>query len=507
MLYLPDMTSPERRAAHPARTALAAPHPAAVRAGREVVASGGNAVDAAVAAAMTLTVAYPHMCGVGGDLFALLRRPDGSLVSINASGAHGSASAEIRTPVPVTGPASVTVPGAVSGWARLLELGGSRSAADLLAPAIALAEDGVPVSRGLAAGIERLVAGGTASPQLLRLLGGAGEGDLLRQPALARTLQTMADEGLSSLYDGTVSDRLARGFADHDVPVTRSDLRDHRVVEESAWIIETSSVRVATSPPNSQGYLLLALLGASERLGGLADLEDPAMVAMFARAEACRAAELADPRHVRIDKEQMLAPERLLAEGPPLVSPAATKTPAASGDTVAVTVISGDGTAVSLIQSLFHSFGSQVLETGTGVILHNRGSMFSADPASANHPAPAKRPAHTLMPVVVEHADGRISAHGAMGGRAQPQIHLQLLRFILAGSAPQQAVAAPRLVVRDGVVLTEPGASVEGFDAAGLEAIVLPHRGNEVGHAMVCTVSPDGSLAAGIDPRSDGGTD
>jgi gamma-glutamyltranspeptidase/glutathione hydrolase len=142
-----------------------------------------------------------------------------------------------------------------------------------------------------------------------------------------------------------------------------------------------------------------------------------------------------------------------------------------------------------LIQSLFHSFGSQVLEPGTGMILHNRGWMFSADPASPNYPAAGKRPAHTLMPVVVEHADGRVSAHGAMGGRAQPQIHVQLLRHVLAGMSPTEAVAAPRLVVRDGEVHAEPGP--EG-------------RSDEVGHAMICTRWPDGALAAGIDPRSDG---
>jgi gamma-glutamyltranspeptidase/glutathione hydrolase len=166
---------------------------------------------------------------------------------------------------------------------------------------------------------------------------------------------------------------------------------------------------------------------------------------------------------------------------------------------VAVTAVTADGTAVSLIQSLFHSFGSQVLEPGTGVVLHNRGSMFSADPASPNFPAPGKRPAHTLMPVLVEHADGRISAHGAMGGRAQPQIHLQVLRQVLAGATPQQAVAAPRLLVRDGVVLAEPG-----LEARGVGAVALPELSDEVGHAMVCTLHPDGSLEAGIDPRSDG---
>jgi gamma-glutamyltranspeptidase len=197
---------------------------------------------------------------------------------------------------------------------------------------------------------------------------------------------------------------------------------------------------------------------------------------------------------VRLDQAQLLAPDRLL-DGAASVPSA----PAATGDTVAVTAVSSDGTAVSLIQSLFHSFGSQVLEPETGVILHNRGAMFSADPASPNYPAPGKRPAHTLMPVLVEHPDGRISAHGAMGGRAQPQIHLQVLRSVLAGASPQRAVAAPRLVVRDGAVLAEPG-----LDAASVETVALPDLSDEVGHAMVCTLFPDGSLAAGADPRSDG---
>ena len=314
------------------------------------------------------------------------------------------------------------------------------------------------------------------------------------QPALARTLRTLADEGLSSMYDGTVADRLARGLAELDVPVTRADLRAHSAVEEQAWSVVTPAMRVATSPPNSQGYLLLALLAACERLGGLAALDDVAMVSLFARAEACRTAELADPRHVRLDQAQLVAPERLLAGAASVPG-----SPTGSGDTVAVTAVSSDGTAVSLIQSLFHSFGSQVLEPGTGVILHNRGAMFSADPASPNHPAPGKRPAHTLMPVIVEHMDGRVSAHGAMGGRAQPQIHLQVLRSVLAGATPQQAVAAPRLVVRDGAVLVEPG-----IGAAVVETVALPELSGEVGHAMVCTLSPDGSLAAGVDPRSDG---
>jgi gamma-glutamyltranspeptidase/glutathione hydrolase len=462
------------------RVAVAAPHPLAVRAGEEVADRGGNAVDAAVAAAMTLTVAYPHMTGVGGDLFALVRRPDGSMVSVNASGAHGSAHAGVIAPVPLLGPRSVTAPGAASGWARLLELGGSVSAAELLAPAIELAENGVLVCAGVAKAVRELVDGGTASPELLTLLAGAdAEGATLRQPALARTLRTLADEGLSSLYDGTVAARLARGFAELGVPVTAEDLRRHDVLVEEPWAVDATGVRVSTSPPNSQGYLLLAMLRAA---GTRAPSWGQASLAgLFARAERCREAELADPRYVRLGREELLDPGRLLESAGP-----AAATPRATGDTVAVTAVGTDGTAVSLIQSLFHSFGSQVLEPETGLVLHNRGALFSADPASPNRPEPGKRPAHTLMPVVVERADGRLSAHGAMGGRAQPQIHLQVLRNLLAGMSPQDAVAAPRFVVYDGVVLEE------------------PEHSDEVGHAMVSTLAPDGTLAVGIDPRSDG---
>jgi gamma-glutamyltranspeptidase len=481
--------------------ALAAPHPLAVRAGEEVAARGGNAVDAAVAAAMTLTVVYPHMTGVGGDLFAVVRRPDGSTSSINASGAYGSAEDQVAPsvprsvppPVPLLGPRSVTVPGAASGWAALLELAGSLPADELLAPAIALAEEGAPVCRGLALAVGELREGGAANAPLLALLEGAGsEGAVLRQPELALTLESLADEGLLSLYDGTVAERLAPGLARLGVPVTREDLRAHRAVVEDPWSIERSTVRVSTSPPNSQGYLLLAMLatGALDAAG----LAPADLVGLFSRAEAGRDADLADPRHVRQTRTELLSPDRLVAGGhsPPRV-------PKAGGDTIAVTAVSDDGTAVSLIQSLFHSFGSQLLEPDTGLVLHNRGALFAADATSPNAPAPGKRPAHTLMPVLVDHTDGRVSAHGAMGGRAQPQIHLQVLRHVLDGKTPQQAVSAPRLVFQDGRAYAE-----EGFDAFGIEAEALPSLSDEVGHAMVSSLAPDGTLSVGVDPRSDG---
>ena len=445
-----------------------------------------------MAAAMALTVAYPHMTGVGGDLFALLRRPDGSRVERQRQwcarlGGRGRS----RPPVPVTGSAqSVTVPGAVSGWARLLELGGSLPVADLLAPAIGLAEDGVPVSRGLAAAIAKLGAGGTASPQLLALLDGAERrGRVLRQPALAGTLRTLADEGLTSMYDGTVADRLATGSRTRrprDRAPTCATTRSCR----GAVVGLTPVVRVSTSPPNSQGYLLLTLLAACERLGRLGASTSRARCGSSRVRSSAATAELADPRYVRRGREELLDPGRLFE-----ARPRRRAARRATGDTVAVTAVAADGTAVSLIQSLFHSFGSQVLEPETGVVLHNRGSMFSADPASPNHPAPGKRPAHTLMPVLVEHADGRVSAHGAMGGRAQPQIHLQVLRNVLAGMSPAGG--------RGGAAARRPRrrrpADPDRRPSASSDRPCLA-AASEVGHAMVCTLWPDGSLAAGHRP-------
>ena len=188
----------------------------------------------------------------------------------------------------------------------------------------------------------------------------------------------------------------------------------------------------------------------------------------------------------------------------------------ADGDTVAVTVVGQDGTAVSLIQSLFHSFGSRVHDRTTGITFHNRAAGFSSVPSSVNALRPGKRPAHTLMPVVVEHADGTVAAHGAMGGLAQPQVHAQVLRARLGGATPAEAVAAPRFVVGaleagdpSDVVLAEPGlgeGAVRAMAASGRRVRRGEPLDEHVGHAMVCAVTVDGALAAGADPRSDGGT-
>lgn len=486
------------------RLAIAAPHPLAVDAARTVAGEGGNAVDAAVAAAAALTVVYPHQCAIGGDLFALVRHPGGAITAINASGAYGTGGA-VPTSVASRGPSSVSVPGLVSGWDLLLEVAGSLPPERLLAPAIAYAETGVPVGERLARAIAKLLPADHVSADLRALL---DTGDLLRQPALARTLTDLATDGLRSFYDGRTGDRIAAACARLGIPIVREDLRRHRPVREDPLTAQVAGARVSTARPNSQGYLLLTTLRA---LDALPEADPGVLAELFAYGEARREAELADPDHMTADVEELVAARSIERD----LDVLAHRRPVADGDTVAVTALADDGTAVSLIQSLYSSFGSGVHDADTGITFHNRAAGFSGDPASPNVIAPGKRPAHTLMPVLVEHPDGTVAALGAMGGSAQPQIHVQLLRHLRDGSSPQEAVSAPRFAVA-----IEPGtgariaraeadlgpATLATLRAAALDVQEIPAHDESVGHAMVCIAAPDGTLTAGSDPRSDGGT-
>ena len=507
--------------------AVAAPHDLAVRAAARVADGGGNVVDAVVAAAAALTVVYPHQCSLGGDLFAILRSPDGTVRSVNSSGMYGTRPVAPLDRMPVAGPLTVTVPGTVAGWEWLLDQGGGHVPLEqVLRPAIELAEVGAPVGAGLAhamADARRTSAlDGGLRALLVRSDGtSVGVGDTLRQPGLAATLRDLADRGLRDFYQGLVGDRTAVAFDRLGIPVSSHDLADHEVVVEGPLAVTAAGCRVMTSPPNSQGYLLLtSLLALDEYSRRGLSVDDRALVDLFAFGGRRREQELADPRWMTVDVEHLLTPDAisrdvddLLAGLPRSRTPTSTPTVRASGDTVAVTAVAADGTAVSLIQSLFQSFGSRLRDPATGIVFHNRGSFFSVDPTSPNALAPGKRPAHTLMPVVVEHPSGAVSAFGAMGGRAQPQIHAQLLRHVLGGAEPAAAVSAPRYLVgrfdrgTDSVVAESdlPPERLAAVRRSGLEVRVTPPHDDSLGHAMICMLGPDGRLTAGADPRSDGG--
>lgn len=513
--------------------AVAAPHGAAVDAAREIVEAGGNAVDAAVAAAAVLTVVYPHMCSLGGDGIAILRRADDSVVCVNASGSYGSESTARQRlsetdSMPATGPLSVSVPGVVSGWNTLLALGGSLSVEALLTPAIRLARFGFEISPNLARALERdrvaLRLDEGIRSTFFEAAGPLVRGEILVQEALAGTLEALVRDGLDSFYRGPTARRLADGLRALSVPVTLDDLHSHRPTTEVPLHEEFSPFSVITAGPNSQGYALLYSLGALlSRDPQGARIDAGILAEIFRAAAAHRDAHLADPRHARVDVAGVLtagahreAYDRAAARAIAAPRPPSAGAAKPTGDTVGVAVVCADGTAVSLIQSVFDSFGAQLLEPATGLVLHNRAASFSLDSRSPNLVQPGKRPSHTLVPVIVDYRDGAIAAHSTMGGRAQTQIHTQLLVRALAGMSAQETVSAPRFIVgaleagdTDDQVMVEPSLEQDTVHAIARTALNVrrgEHLDDHAGHAMIARITADGTLDAGADPRSDGAT-
>lgn len=512
--------------------AIATPHRAATEAGAEAFRGGGNAIDAALAAAVTLAVAYPHMCGAGGDLFALVQQPDGQVTAVNASGAAPMAvdPDELRRAgpaVPERGPAPITVPGAVSGWATLARLGSTNGFARAFPGAVRYAEGGVPVARSLAATLHGSAGDLARDPGMAAVFYPGGrplaEGDLLVQPALAATLRTIADQGPETLYGGEVGRRLVEGLRPLGSPMTLGDLALHRAELAAPLSARYRDLHVSVAPPNSQGFVLLEILAAIERLEVDPDPlgPDAALIAeVFRVASADRDRHNADPRVASVPVGTLLDEGHIAAICDEARTHAAEAHPSGgpvwpSGDTIALVAADADGHAVSLIQSLYNGFGSGILEPETGIVCHNRGACFSLDPGSPNVVAGGKRPAHTLMPVLA-HRDGKLAAvAGTMGGAAQPQINAQsLVRLFDLGLSPEAALDAPRWLVGGmepdasaRVVEMESRVPVEvatALQAAGFSLTILGERDEGVGHAHLIRMGPDGTFEAATDPRADG---
>ncbi|GID95681.1 gamma-glutamyltransferase [Amorphoplanes digitatis] len=476
--------------------ALAAPHPAAVEAGRAAVAAGGNALDAALAAAAALTVVYPHQCSIGGDLTAVVRPAGGGARAVLSLGAAAAAidvdalRAGGATAMPERGPSTVTVPGVVAGWAAVAALGARLGWAERLRPAIALARDGAPVSAGLARAIRGGRAVIDADPGLSAVFGDAREGTLLTQPALAGSLRELAGDW-NDLYTGPLGLRLAAGLRRLGSPLTAADLAAHRAETTDPLTAYAHGAEWAAAPPPSQGATFLAVLGSDRRL------------AAAWRARSARDALLGDPRTGPVD-----LPGLLLRDARPAHPVAPGRRP--TGDTVAVTAVGADGTAVSLIQSVFDSFGAGLLEPDTGIVLHSRGSMFSLDPAHPGRLAPGSRPPHTLCPTVAVAGD-TVVALGCQGGLSQPWILAQVAADALTAADPAELVRRPRWIIDGGDrprLVLEPG--VPGADGLAAEAASLglavtttaaPH--DRAGHVQLARLR-DGVPDAGSDPRADG---
>ncbi len=518
------------------RGAVAAPHHAASQVGLRMLQRGGSAADAAIAANAVLAVVYPHMAGVGGDLFGLVwdagsRRLEG----LNASGRAASAAtidwymARGHLTIPSRGPLSaLTVPGAVDGWWELHRRLGRLPFAELFGPAIELAEAGAPVSESLAAwsvvDAEVLDADPTTSATFRPAGRPLGMGETLHLPALAETLEQIANEGPDAFYRGQLAETICAYLERAGGVLRPDDFAAHR----STWVepisAEYRGLRSYQLPPNTQGVTALQMLRVLDGID-VAAMGDRSAEYVHTFAETARLAfedrdrYVTDPQFADVPIDRLLSAEHateLRAQiDPARRPPIAAATAALGGDTCYLCAVDRDGNAVSLIQSVFFDFGSAVVAGDSGVLLQNRGSFFSLDSAHPNHLEPGKRTFHTLIPAMLFSGDEPVLVYGTMGGEGQPQTQAAVLsRMVDFGHDVQRAIEAPRwlygrtwgtqsvaLTVED----TFPAETIDGLRSRGHDVRVVPGWSDALGHAQAIRIDRErGTYWAGADPRGDG---
>jgi gamma-glutamyltranspeptidase/glutathione hydrolase len=518
---------------------VATSQPLAAMAGLRILMAGGNAADAAVATAAALNVTEPTSTGLGGDCFALFY--DAKTQQVTALNGSGRAPAALTLALlaeqgfsgglPPYHAHTVTVPGACAGWCDLVERHGTLPLRDILAPAIALAEQGFPVAPVTAyfwqRGAQRQLRNSPGGRELMTADGrGPRAGEVMRLLTLARTLRAVAEGGKAAFYRGEIARKIAGAVQASGGVMTVEDLAAH----ESSWDRPISTtfrgIRVWECPPNGQGLAALIALNVLEGL----DLQgqDPVGAArLHLLIEAMRIA-FADAAWYVADPKFNVAPlDGLLSkayaeERRKLIDPAQAMpdmqhgSPMAGSDTVYLTVVDKAGNACSFINSNYMGFGTGIVPEGTGISLQNRGYGFSLDPSHPNALAPRKRPYHTIIPALATRdADGSLFASfGVMGGYMQPQGHVQVVVGLVDdGLDPQAALDRPRFCVAEG----EPSGRVELEEGIPLRTMArLAEMGHHVtpvtgygravfGRGQIIMRDPDcGVLIGGSDPRADG---
>ena len=514
---------PSRRAPVLARNVVATSQPLAAAAGVDILRRGGNAVDAAVATAITLTVVEPCSNGVGSDAFAIVWDGD-RLTGLNASGRSPAGWTADRfarhTTMPVTGWDSVTVPGAVSAWVALSQRFGALPFGELFDAAIRYAREGFHVGHETAVIWSRAAETYAAFPHFLTHFLPDGRppapGEVFVNADLAETLTLIADTEGEAFYHGVLAERMEAAARDAGGALGAEDLANHRVDWVDPIVQEYRDVELAELPPNGQGLAaqialaILAHFDAGEHAPGSADWTHLQIEAMKI---AIRAAfdHFADPRAMHVPPEALLEPGSIRRAANGIGRSAAQPPPAAlpvSRDTVYLTAADADGRMVSMIQSNYMGFGSGVVIPGTGIAMQNRGAGFVLDADHVNAVGPDKRPYHTIIPGFVTAKGAPLMAFGVMGGHMQHQGHVQMVtRIFDHDENPQAASDAPRWqVTPEYRVLLEPGYSPT-------TARELARRGHAVevagshrpfGGAQLIYALPGGGYFAASDHRKEG---
>ena len=518
--------------------AVSAGHPLAAQAGLRVLQDGGNATDAIIAMAGVLAVVRPHMNGIGGDAFGIFYNGEtGEVTALNASGRSGAlatpeffAAAELDR-IPSIGPLSVSVPGAVAGWIDAHDRYGSMDFAGLLSTGIDYARNGFAVSTRLAQDFEEQGQNLNDAGRDLYLPNSNPPkvGSLLRNPQLANSLEIVADQGKEGFYNGSIAQKLSAFITEQGGYLRQGDFASH----SSTWVTplrgDYLNHEFVVMPPNTQGVTQLALFEMAKSHDLASMTQNSAdylhtLVELKKLAFADRDRWVADPNSANVPVDQLLDADYLkdraqlinmsvAAESAEpgfgdeiLAEPNGNRSDA--GDTVFITAVDQWGNAVSWIQSNFAGFGSGLLDEATGILLHNRGALFTLETGHPNQVAPDKRPYHTLSPTMALYPSGEFAfTLGTPGGDSQTQTILQITHNMLVfGMTPQQAIEAPRFRSLSGLRL-----AIE--DRVSEEALLdLRQRGHLLnlvegwtatfGGAHMIHHDPEtGVLTAAADPR------